>query len=78
MCLGIWRGTDFADVHLKVCAERAKTAMLSDTADGPFPVSYKIPQISSVFLLPLGQTSELSMRLLYAEIALKSILMLPS
>lgn len=52
--------------------------MLSDTADGPFPVSYKIPQISSVFLLPLGQTSELSVRLLYAEIALKSILMLPS
>lgn len=52
--------------------------MLSDTADGPFPVSYKIPQISSVFLLPLGQTSELRMKLLYAEAALSSYFMLPS
>lgn len=78
MCLGIWTGADFADVHLKVCAESAKTAMLSDTADGPFPVSYKIPQISSVFLLPLGQTSELRMKLLCADTALSSILVLPS
>lgn len=64
--LGYLNRHRFADVHLKVCAERAKTAVLLDTADGPFPVSYKIPQVSSVFLLPLGQASELSVRLLYA------------
>lgn len=64
VCCGIWTGTDFADIQLKVCAEGAETAVALYTAGGPFPVSYKTLQVFSVFLLPLDESSELSMRLL--------------
>lgn len=69
VCCGIWAG--FADVQLKVCAEGVETAVLLHTAGGPFPVSYRTLQMFSVFLMPLGQSAELSMRLL-------CMLMLPS
>lgn len=63
VCCGIWTGIDFADIQLKACAEGAESAVLLYTAGGPLPVSYKTLQVFSVFLLPLGQSSELSMRL---------------